>query len=486
MSTKKCISTCNKFPEAECNPPRCKYVNGQSRNSYCRLSHKYKMSKTNCNVTRKIKKKDLVEVARKRIGNKLKSSKLFLNIVCPKSGICTAFGNNTKELNIFFKGFNDFQYVKSAIKAIGAVSVNGFVKEIEYDRDGYKAHAILKSAQNPDADNLVYEYLVGIKYINRILHKFPCFVETYGLYFYSSDSKWTIMKGTGPIHKSNLDHLILQNNIDYIKACRESKYAALLIQHIQKANGIDKMINMEFLKKELLYVLFIVYHALACISKTFTHYDLHDGNVLVYEPVPGKFIEYHYHNTDGTTTSFFSRYLPKIIDYGRSFYNNGKSNSRKIYDKICSVNECKPNCGENVGLAWLNPTPYFGISSSIKNESHDLRLLNNLKIVFEEMMTIYGGARENIFVKTYNILKKIVYGVGISNVSDKGYGTDENLTTTDSKIYNVNGAYNELKKAVESPDVITENKVNYTNMANKLGDLHIYEDGRQMKYENIK
>ena len=151
MATKKCVSTCNQFTEAECNPPRCKYVNGQSRKSYCRLSQKYKMSKTNCNITRKIKKKDLENVAKKRIGNFMKKSKAFLQVVCPNSGICTAFGEHTKELNHFFKGFNDFQYANSPIKAIGAVSANGFVKEIEYERQIYKAHAILKSAQNPDA-----------------------------------------------------------------------------------------------------------------------------------------------------------------------------------------------------------------------------------------------------------------------------------------------------------------------------------------------
>jgi len=486
MAKNKCVSTCNQFPEADCNPPRCKYVKSQTRKSYCRLSQKYKMSKINCNVTRKIKKKDLVEVARKRIGNLVKSSKKFLNIVCPNSGVCTAFGEHTKELNNFFKGFTDFQYVKSPLKAIGAVSVNGFVKEIEYEREGYKAHAILKSAQNWESDNLVYEYLVGIKYINRILHKFPCFLETYGLYFYNSENRWKIMSSTMPVHKSNLGHLILQNNIDYVKTCKDSKYATILIQHIQKAKGLDGMINMDFLKRDLLYVLFIVYHALASVSKTFTHYDLHDGNVLVYEPVPGKFIEYHYHNKDGTITSFFSPYIPKIIDYGRSFYDNGKSNSRKIYDKICTVKECSPKCGIDSGLSWLDPKPYITISSSKKNESHDLRLLNRLRGGISKLYAGHPIPTEKTFIETYNMLKKTVYGVGIDEPKNRSYGTEENLSISADKIYNVTGAYEGLKEIVESPIVINENKTNYPNMADKLGDLHVYNDGRPMKYEHMK
>ena len=482
MATKKCVSTCNQFPEVECNPPRCKYIKGQTRKSYCRISHKYKTNKLNCRVSRRIKKKDVEKVAKNRIKNFMKKSKTFLQIVCPDSGICTAFGNHTKELNTFFKGFTDFHYVKSPIKKIGAVSANGFVKEIEYEKEGYKAHAILKCAQKPGADNLVYEYIVGIKYVNRILHKFPCFVETYGLYYFDKETNWKIMKDLGPVHYSNLKYLLPQNNIDYVKACKNSKYAAILIQHIQHAEGFDKMIKKEsFLKNDMLYALFIVYHALASISKTFTHYDLHDGNALLYEPVPGKIIEYHYHNADGSVTSFFSPYIPKIIDYGRCFFDNGNVSSNKIYDKICSVKECDPDCGQDVGLAWLDPKPFLTISSSKKNESHDLRLLNTILKTIKNETKLKGKT----FKETEKVLKKVVYGFSLGK-EDKEYGTKENLKMPTDKIYNVNGAYEALKQVVENPDVVTENQQNYSNMADKLGDLHVYHDGKPMKYEPMK
>jgi len=482
MATKKCVSTCNGFPEAECNPPRCKYIKGQTRKSYCRISRKYKMNKTNCTVSQRIKKRDVENVAKNRIQNFVKKSKTFLNIVCPDSGICIAFGNHTKELNAFFKGFTDFQYVKSPIKKIGEVSANGFVKEVEYEKEGYKAHAILKCTQKPNSDNLVYEYLVGIKYVNRILHSFPCFVETYGLYYFDKESNWKIMKDKGPVHYSNLKHLLPQANIDYVKACKESKYATILIQHIQHAKGFDTMMkNTTFIKNDLLYSLFIVYHALAFNSKTFTHYDLHTGNVLLYEPVNGKFIEYHYHNKNGTVITFFSPYIPKIIDYGRSFFDNGNVSSNKIYDKICSVKECDPDCGSKVGMVWLDPEPYITISSSKKNESHDLRLLYSLKKSIETM----NVPTEKTFTETEKVLHKVVYGISLSK-EDKEYGTKENLKMPSDKIYNVKGAYQALKQVIENPDVVTENQQNYSNMANKLGDLHVYFDKRPMKYEPMK
>ena len=66
MPTKdKCFSNCRLFERAECNPPRCKYVDGLSL-QYCRLSHKYKMKKPDCNITRRVKKKDLKTHAQKK------------------------------------------------------------------------------------------------------------------------------------------------------------------------------------------------------------------------------------------------------------------------------------------------------------------------------------------------------------------------------------------------------------------------------------
>ena len=473
---KRCISTCNQFEEPECNPPRCKYIKGQTR-KYCRLSHKYKMNKTTCNVTRRLKKKELLVTAKKRIGDLVKSSKQFLNIVCPKTGKCMAFGKNSDELTHFFKGFTDFRYTVSPVRRIGAVSANGFVNEIEYEKEGYKAHAILKSSQNARADNLVYEYLVGTKYVNRKIKAYPCFVQTYGLYFYNRSDSWKIFKDNKNLEKSQLKYLILQKNIDYIKACKGSKYASILIQNVQNAKSIEDMIKKsDFIKNELLHVLFIIYHTLSSLSKNFTHYDLHTGNVLLYKPEDGKYIQYHYHHSDGTTTTFFSPYIPKMIDYGRSFFDNGNVKSNSIYDKICSINECDPDCGDGYGFAWLSKDPYLTISSSQKNESHDLRLLTKLKKDILHVTKSYADFELD------KIFKKIVYGVGITEKENQEYGTTENLTISDTKIYNVKGAYLSLKKAIEKPEVVKENLMNYSSLQ-KIGDLHIYHDERPMVFE---
>lgn len=478
---------CNQFTKEECNPPRCEYIEGATR-SYCRLSRKYRRVGPNGHVTRRIKSAEKEEVARKKITEFLKKTAKITKIVCPNSGDCISFGKKTAAINTLFNGFTGFEYAVSPIKKIGAVSANGFVKEIAYERDGYKAHAILKSAQNPDSDNLVYEYLVGNKYINRLIKQFPCFVETYGLYFYRGNNDWNKMQTLTPIDKTELNGLELQTSIDYAKACSRSKYASVLIQHIHSAKSLNASMPEDnyndFTRYELIYVLFIIYHALASLSKTFTHYDLHDDNVLLFEPQPGKYIHYHYHLSNGSIVDFKCSVIPKIIDYGRSFFDNGNVSSKTIYDKMCKARECA-DCGEDNGFTWLDPVPYLGISSQQKNESHDLRLLIKLKFKFRDLVSNgFPLPRENTFTEIKNMLKKIIYGQGIDIPNKREYGTEENLNPypDGSKISNVTNVYEYLKTSISKPDVMAENERKFADPVDKIGDFHIYEDGRDMEY----
>ena len=105
------------------------------------------------------------------------------------SRLCLAFGTFSQQVKGYFAGFNTFKYATS-VRLIGKISVNGFVNEIEYEREGfhtdsirgtskadtsaagtskadtYKSYAILKSSRLSNADNLMYEYRVG-QYINK-------------------------------------------------------------------------------------------------------------------------------------------------------------------------------------------------------------------------------------------------------------------------------------------------------------------------------
>jgi hypothetical protein len=136
------------------------------------------------------------------------------------------------------------------------------------------------------------------------------------------------------------------------------------------------------------------------------------------------------------------------------------------------------------GFGWLEPSSTVFIRSSMKNESHDLRLLD---IVKESFITIlkYTKPPAIAFKRLFSLLKKVKYGIGIRDKSQKEYGTKENLKIyPDGKsIYNVNGAYILLRDLCDRPDILLENDMRYSNVANQVGILHIYDDGRSMVYD---
>ena len=182
----------------------------------------------------------------------------------------------------------------------------------------YTANAILKISKisNVKSDNLVYEYMVG-QYLNKLNKKHICFLETYGIYTFAH---------LNPLSKNtlieNFKLLTADDNSMLTTGCQSPNGIALLIQNF---NGITlaeflniKLINrlsdakkrtkpdmfnslktqleenlIPLLNNELLNILCQVYLPLSELKETFTHYDLHHSNILIYEPYPDHYIEYH-------------------------------------------------------------------------------------------------------------------------------------------------------------------------------------------------
>lgn len=475
------------------------------------------------------------KVATRKIGKFVNKTAKFLKLICANSGECVSFGKKMDEITAFFNGYTHFDFVVGSIRPIGVASKNGFVKEIQYNKDGYDSYAILKSSMRKDSDNLVYEYIVGTQFINHNLRKFPCFVQTYSHYFYKEDRYWNNMLQNAELKtKALVNGLELQPSINWEKACSQSKYAAILIQHIHSAETLNSHITdsniTPFAQNDLLYVLFIIYHALSKLSANFTHYDLHSSNVLLYEPYKGKYIQYYYHLIDGTTIEFRCPFIPKIIDYGRSFFDNGSTSSQKIYDKMILTRECQPGNGIDMGFQWFQPSDKYFIISQKKNASHDLRLLVTIKYQLDKYT---GPPPTNAYKEISELLTTVQYGVGINTKFDyydiqrnldiiikkykerfsveeitlnmkkittkakdqasiealnrKNYGTKEDMNLYRSgRIVNVIGAYLRLKSSVLKPTVKTENYSIYSDESMKFADFHIYEDGRPMEFFPMK
>lgn len=272
---------------------------------------------------------------------------------------------------------------------------------------------------------------------------------------------------TGNIRNTFINLSQINNKPTINDACKNPTNYAVLIQHLKGVNTLwDMLPNSEFVENDLLYILFQVYMTLSSLSKVFTHYDLHAGNVLVYEPVVGSYIEYHYHigmdHIGMETITFKSRYIAKIIDYGACYFSPGFNplsyegcKSTKSLKSFMSDNEYKRNSAE-------------------RNMSHDLRLIHILKTGFDK----YRRDESPIWIKQ---MPSIIFGQDM----DEGYeefGTEENTTVGyPNFINNVTDAYSYLKDTVTKDSQIESNKTHYDGM-NKLGDLDIFDNGDPMNY----
>ena len=468
-------------------------------------------------------------------GNISQHRAIFLNSICSDSGVCIAFGKQAKRISKHFNGFVNFEYVIS-VDQIGPTTINGFVKEITYEHFGYKANAILKSSNKKDSDNLLFEYLVG-QYINKQCMVFPCFIETYGWYQYNTSTDRKNMKFNKVLDKNALKssleigQIALQNYIDLIEdnicfenkqhwqtaerecteiesllklACAKSKYLAVLTQHIKDASNIDSMIKYtsddEFSYNDLLNVLYQVYMPLATLSETFTHYDLNAGNLLIYEPVNGKYIDYKYVLINGDIVEFKCRYIAKIIDYGRCFFKDNSNkeisgSSKSIYESICkNIKECNAGgkkgapvtyCGEDQGFSCFDENGIgYSINSTVRNTTHDLILLYRIKKQVKDspvsLARFSNPLLQTIFDKSEygreKLLSKKEYEYGSVELYDTSPILDDGMP---EKINNVIDAHIALKKQV------LENKLDndlYHATMTSLGSLTIYESGRAMEF----
>jgi hypothetical protein len=486
--TKSCISGCRGLETEICEKaPRCSYANGEKR-QFCRLSRTFKMRKRDCTVTRKTSKNQKKQIIGQFMKNtSVKRKALFLKSKCPDAGLCMILGIDYKKIREYFDAFTNFEYVHPPIKTIGADSSNGFIKELKYERNGYVSYATLKSSKNPTADNLGYEYVVGIR-LNRWIDKYPCFLATYGQYFYKDDASWEHVKDTQSVQPNVLNDSLVRSNSYYNEKandgvkirqmCEMSKYVAILTQHVSNAKSISDMLkNHIFVMNELLYVLYQVYLPLSALDQKFTHYDLHKNNVLLYDVGEGKYIEYVYHMRDGSKVQFKSRYVAKIIDYGRSYYYDTepkRANSKTVHGALCINPTCNlyGKCGIKSGLGYLDPNNYTVkngdyIVSTQRNVSHDLRLLslvgNSVKKHFESELTVYESMM-------YEMFEKVVF--------TGSYGTEEIVASgNDTHINNVSDAELELRNIIGYALVKLDNDKHCKNNT-KLYTLHVYADGK--------
>ena len=237
---------------------------------------------------------------------------------------------------------------------------------------------------------------------------------------------------------------------------------------------------------------------LATLSETFTHYDLHCGNVLIYEPVPGKYIDYRYMLDDGSIVEFKSRYIAKIIDYGRAFFKDDSNeeisgSSKSIYDTICkNIPECDDGpedyCGKDKGFSSFDNGIGYSIDSCVRNRTHDLLLLYRIKKILKHPSL--SDKDSNRFLQ--NIFNNLEYGNEVALEEEEirtgnrkiEFGSVEKLSDDTNDIFperinNVIDAHNALKTAVLQYKI--RNDLDHQALTS-FGSLTIYQSGRPIKF----
>jgi hypothetical protein len=287
------------------------------------------------------------------------------------------------------------------VQARGTDSNNGFVKRLLFSKGGFNAYATLKCNQRSSADNLLYEYRVGL-FINSIMHLFPCFVRTYGVYRVSKEgynhlSNSSRQGAASSSSQARLDPTpdelrgMLTEFPDYnvARGCVNPKYIVLVTQFFLNCISLHKFMHStsssapELIRTNLLQIFYQIYFALAQLRESFTHYDLHADNVLLY-PVPrvngrqGHILFKYGRPGHPNYLEFRCQFIVKIIDYGRCHYSFPGGSSQQDYQDILDSSRCTDR-GQFFGFNNLHFDYYWnGISADRKNETHDLRVLDNV------------------------------------------------------------------------------------------------------------
>lgn len=407
----------------------------------------------------------------------------MLQKVCRDPNNCLAFGVYDEYIKAHFDDFSDLAQVDMPnVKKIGSVSANGFVLELPFVKNGFKAYTVLKCALSESADNLFYEFLVGKYFINQYTKKLPCFVETYDLYDFE-DEYWhefaykspklavgelkiRRIKTTPTFHKKDLDD-------DFEQSCLLNKRLCILIQHF---NNVWPLYlwhhHFQEFNSDICSSLYQVFYALTMLKDKFTHYDLHGGNILLYKPF-GKqmYIRMRYHYGDGKpTVEFKTEYVVKIIDYGRSFVNIDGVTTNEIMDKVCKLKSCDPMCGKNFGYDVIQGSKVeesnlsaIGLNPTKLNNSHDLRFV------------------KETFTK--NLLNAILPQEPVPKISV----TYEHEFATRPAIGN--GSIGDIKSVVDMHQYLVEhvmdhpiikqrNDTKYDSSWTEAATMDIYDDGR--------
>ena len=348
-------------------------------------------------------------------------------------------GVNMKKI---LKNISDLSWVNNVKKL--SEGKNGITFKLEFSKYGIKTNAVLKVTKVATTDNLFYEFKVG-QYLNEKALLYPCFIHTYNILLLPEKPLQNITKNDVNIMKTLSPE---ESTIAY--TCEKSKSLALMIEYIDSMNTLGHYIDVaegkirrvifDDIVGDIYGMLFQVYFPLYYLQEEFTHNDLHSNNILYYTPFPGsnRYVQLIYHMADGTTISFKSKYIMKIIDYGRSFV---KTLSVETIDAVCSEKECGDDCGKDKG--------YLNVRGKYKTDFYNS--LESLEFLIRVKKISLKTASESLKIKEQK--KNELFGILKNKVQEKndslGKLTNKEYENLENEVDELENEYDKLKNEVD-------------------------------------
>jgi hypothetical protein len=175
--------------------------------------------------------------------------------------------------------------------------------------------------------------------------------------------------------------------------------------------------------------------------------------------------------------------MVKIIDYGRCFFPGAPD----YYEKLITESKCKKGNYLIDAFSYLRKDRSaddikFFVNPYYKNESHDLKVFRGYGTCIDLFPTEMARFKTTRMGPYIELFKKIVFeNVKYPHLTQ--YGTKEDLTH-DDKIRNVTDAEEQLRKWILDAETIRVNRRQF-KPSKKLGEFHIYSDGRDMVYKPV-
>ena len=423
------------------------------------------------------------------------------------------FNGNPKSFLESVENFQNMDRYKPALLKIGENSANGFIRKLAYSVNTTNYDIVLKSCIETNSDSLIYEYLVG-QCVNVYSQFYPCFSKTYIVGKYKSRDIWRMFRDLNPPISGKLsDYIDILDPRDLNKmistGCQNNQQICIFTQYIpikgsiksflkKYSNNTSTIDNEQYrLKPEyshklykLATMLHMTHQLLSSFSNILTHYDLHLGNLALVKVPKGSYIFVNYHYPDGSIVSYYTTYIPVLIDYGRCFVNckamNASINSSEEVMKLVCQNDnrsrgsCIDTCGDRAGYQFStnyddqrktfvkSKADNFFIDYTRRNMSHDLRLLNDIIDNFD-FSAVSGGKEYIQQTLISDFFEKKMRPM------DTDFGSMEHETSPTGRISNVNDAARLLTTIVSNSQFLAKND-EFLGRKTLYGTLHIWTD----------